>query len=836
MTPQHRHTRQTNEPIGRAPSIDASLTALNHQFLLCSDLDMLEHCLHEWFRLFQEIVGVSTASPFSITVINESHSTAQDWVYQVDENQLVARPAPWKEVTSRASYDLFMDTPLHHRQENLFRNQGIEASAYTYVILLVSGWIQFGTTAPLEASKTPFLQQFTRLADQFQIRYADLKKISQLTKGTLLEAALQRVRNRTISMDRSEELSEVASLMFHNLAGLFDFSAQFTRLVIVLTDEAAEMNQVWTTNFTGQSMSAARMLPLTDHPAQKEMYLAWKRDKSGFHSIFFEGKDAYEYILYLVQLPGFDADHELKEIITLLEKDSPLIPKSFYLNMAFFSSGRVGMITIEQLADEHINILKQFAQVFEQTYTRFLDLKKAEQLAIESTQQSVLDRVRGEIASMRSSEDLNRITPLIWRELTTLNVPFFRCGLFIMNEQEQNIQSFLTSPSGEHLARLMIPYDSPEPTQSVLNSWRKRLIHSIFWDKKQFLDWSNAMVKGGLLESPSQLPMHDDPPEKMALYFIPFNQGMIYIGNLAPISEDHLQIVQSVADTFSVAYARYEDFQVMESNNIQLATTLSNLEKTQAQLIQSEKMASLGQLTTGIAHEIKNPLNFINNFSLLSIDMLEELEAWIQEHGGRHEKEIIQLIIANEKLIHQHGTRADNIVNSMTHHARKGSDERQTVLLSTILDEYITLVAQDGVDEKGVVCKPVITRHYDPDAEQVELFQQQFGQVIINLLNNALDAMREKKALDDTFVPTLTIATSKKNQEIEIRISDNGPGIPPEVTDKIFEPFFTTKPLGRGTGLGLYLSYDIITKGHGGDLYVESDPDIGTTFIISLPA
>ncbi len=659
--------------------------------------------------------------------------------------------------------------------------------------------------------------------------------IARLERQIEIEEALERVRERTMAMDASEELAEMAAVMFENLLGLYNIDPLFARCMIVLTDEVAGVHRVWSTDSAGRSLADFRLIPLTEHPVQRRIYEAWKKDKAGFVSTKFSQEQAREYSQYLARFQGFNSDMELARVIEGIANNSNQIPDHFYLNFAFFSYGRVGMITVEELDAEQVEILKRFARVFEQTYTRFLDLQKAEALAFETMQQTSLDRVRGEIASMRTAEDLQRVTPLIWRELTMLGVPFFRCGVFIINDDTRLIQSFVTTPTGEHLATLEIPFEFNKITRDAVDAWRHSKVYTNQWDREQFSIWTRDMLEHGHMDGTQELLDIGISPELLYLHFVPFSQGMLYVGSDVALSEEQIKMMLTLADAFSVAYARYEDFQALEAKNEELATTLSHLEETQAQLIHSEKMASLGHLIAGIAHEIKNPLNFVNNFARLNSNLIDELQGHLAASGD-DVQEILRMLKLNESKIDEHGNRADRIVKSMMQHARGTSGEMELTLLNAFVDEYVSL-AIHGLHLQYPNLIVDVVCDYDDDIEHVKLMPQEIGRVLVNILNNAVDAMREKKdAEGEGYQPRLHLSTGKKRRMVFVKISDNGAGISPEIRERIFEPFFTTKSSGYGTGLGLSLSYDIITQGHGGKLEAESTPGEGATLIIQLPA
>ena len=263
----------------------------------------------------------------------------------------------------------------------------------------------------------------------------------------------------------------------------------------------------------------------------------------------------------------------------------------------------------------------------------------------------------------------------------------------------------------------------------------------------------------------------------------------------------------------------------------------NKLKSTQTQLIHAEKMASLGELTAGIAHEIKNPLNFINNFSEISTELLDEMQNELNSNGNRSEgvKEIVGNLKQNLEKITQHGKRADSIVKGMLLHSRGTSGEKSLTDINDLLDQYVTL-AYHGLRAQDKDFNITIDKDYDSTIEKINVVPQDISRVFLNLVNNACYAANEKKRMNgNEFVPLLKVSTKNFNNRVEIRIKDNGNGIPATVRKNIFNPFFTTKPTGEGTGLGLSLSYDIVTKIHGGDIKFETKEGEFTEFIISLP-
>ncbi|WAC14311.1 sensor histidine kinase [Dyadobacter pollutisoli] len=301
----------------------------------------------------------------------------------------------------------------------------------------------------------------------------------------------------------------------------------------------------------------------------------------------------------------------------------------------------------------------------------------------------------------------------------------------------------------------------------------------------------------------------------------------------------------SKAQKESLEYLVNERTHELLQQKEELQKTIEELKATQNQLIQSEKMASLGELTAGIAHEIQNPLNFVNNFSEVSVELCQELEeeidkTSISDSDKEYIKEIIGDLSQNQQKITHHGKRADSIVKGMLQHSRASSGEKEPVEINALADEYMRL-AYHGLRAKDKEFNATLTTDFDPTIGKVNVLPQDLGRVFLNLFTNAFYAVAEKKrqlteaGSTEDYKPEVKISTKKFANTLYIRVSDNGTGMPDHVKAKIFQPFFTTKPTGQGTGLGLSMSYDIITSGHGGYLEVDTVAGEKTEFKITLP-
>jgi two-component system NtrC family sensor kinase len=302
--------------------------------------------------------------------------------------------------------------------------------------------------------------------------------------------------------------------------------------------------------------------------------------------------------------------------------------------------------------------------------------------------------------------------------------------------------------------------------------------------------------------------------------------------------EKNNKVIRAMKEQLEVQVA--ERTAELRKQKEELENTLDDLRAAQAQLIQAEKMASLGELTAGIAHEIQNPLNFVNNFSEVNKELLMEMKHEIDSGNLAEAKNIAKDIEDNEEKITFHGKRADAIVKSMLQHSRSSSGKKELTDINALADEYLRL-AYHGLRAKDKSFNAKFETDFDDRIGQINIVHQDIGRVLLNLINNAFYSVSEKQKQEiPGYEATITVTTRRlgdrpDNYMVEIRVADNGNGVPKKVLDKIFQPFFTTKPTGLGTGLGLSLSYDIITRGHSGELKVETKEGEGAEFIIILP-
>ena len=310
--------------------------------------------------------------------------------------------------------------------------------------------------------------------------------------------------------------------------------------------------------------------------------------------------------------------------------------------------------------------------------------------------------------------------------------------------------------------------------------------------------------------------------------------------DVRPFTERQIELASTFADQAAIAIENVRLFDEVQGRTRELAASLEDLRATQDRLVQTQKLASLGQLTAGIAHEIKNPLNFVNNFSTVSSELVDELQDTLKalavdDKTRRQIDELTGMLRGNLDKVVQHGKRADGIVRNMLLHSREGSGEHRLVDINALVEESLNL-AYHGARAEKQGFNITLDRSLDPGAGEADIFPQDITRVLLNLISNGFYAATKRKAqTGDGFEPVLAAATKSLGDRVEIRIRDNGTGIPPDVREKIFNPFFTTKPAGEGTGLGLSISHDIVVKQHAGAIEVDTQPGAFTEIRIILP-
>jgi len=570
------------------------------------------------------------------------------------------------------------------------------------------------------------LKRFARVFEQAYIRFLDLQKAEAQAREAQIEAALEKVRSRSLAMHHSNELEQVAASLFDRLAEL---GLSFDDAFIFLFEKEKRNIQLWiaSTYSSPHKIELPYDKEIENNAITKDL---WHAIENGEHILnrSYSGETKNDYFRYVWKYNEAKIPESIRQIH--IEGDwieSLVAEKNSIIGVDSWS----GHLT----SDEDFQILIRFARVFEQAYTRFLDLQKAEAQTREAIKRASVDRVRAEIASMRTTNDLERITPLIWNELTTLGVPFIRCGVFIMDEEQQQIETHLSTPDGEAIAAFNLPYNAPGETAQILPHWYKKELYKQHWNEAQFVEFTQNLARQGRITSGEKY-LTENHPTDLYLHFLPFLQGMLYVGNTEPLSDDALQLMQNLADAFSTAYARYEDFNKLEAAKQLVEKTLVDLRQAQQQLIQSEKMASLGELTAGIAHEIQNPLNFVNNFSEVNTELIDEMQQALKAGNTEEAFSISNDLKDNEQKIIHHGKRADSIVKGMLQHSRVSTGQKELTDINALADEYLRL-SYHGMRAKDKSFNATLQTDFDASFGKINVVPQDMGRVLLNLFNNA---------------------------------------------------------------------------------------------------
>ena len=829
------------EAQAREAQIELAMERVRARTMAMQKSEELSETVYILFEQFKKLG--QNPDQATIGIINEDEWVIEYWVtmYGKQINQMFRFPIDEPNVTNKIFHawknqqkSLVIELSGKELYDFSTFRQSMGGAAYNEnekkriinVAFFSKGIINVQSNELQSAESIQLLERFAGVFEQTYTRFLDLQKAEAQAREAQIEASLERMRSRSLAMYNTSELQEVIHTAHKELLNLN--IAIHGGSFIAINNDIETTLRCWGSGGTANTSEEIH-LPLYEKPFCTNLIHRIKNGP-GFFTEEYTQEEKKEFFTFLFE-------HEpWSKLVAEQKKETLSSPGGYTRSCSISPNTSIFIINHfgENFSAADNDILKRFGKAFEQSYTRFLDIQKAEIQALETLKRASVDRVRAEIASMRTSTDLERITPIIWNELTTLGVPFIRCGVFIMDEENQQIQTMLSTAEGKAIASFQLPYENSEPLTELLPHWRKMEIYLESWDEKTFIKSTKLLLQRGAISS-TETYATEHPPTNLHLHFLPFLQGMLYVGNEAALNKDELQLVQNLADAFSIAYARYEDFNKLESAKEQIEKTLKDLKATQSLLIQSEKMASLGELTAGIAHEIQNPLNFVNNFSEVNKELLMELKDEIKNGKLDDVMAIADDVIANEEKINHHGKRADSIVKGMLQHSRSSSGQKEQTDINALADEYLRL-AYHGLRAKDKSFNATMKTDYDTSIEKMYLNPQDIGRVILNLITNAFYAVNEKKKTNSTdYEPTVTVSSKKSKSAIHISVTDNGNGVTKNILDKIFQPFFTTKPTGQGTGLGLSLSYDIV-KAHGGEIKVETKEGEGTEFIIQLPS
>ncbi|RLD19011.1 MAG: hypothetical protein DRI69_09345 [Bacteroidetes bacterium] len=674
-------------------------------------------------------------------------------------------------------------------------------------------------------------------------------ELEEKNRDLEVEAALERVRSRAMAMQHSNELADLVAKVFEEMTNL---DIVLTRCIIWIFDPEDRSTRMWMANPEAETGAESYFVPYHDQPAYQSALKAWdERNPRWVYDLQGQIKDAWDdKLLIETELA------KLPEQVKLAMRE----PDSVILSAAFNNFGALQTAGLEPLSDKHLDILGRFGRVFDLTYTRFHDLQQAEKQAHQARIETALERVRARALAMQVPEELKEVASVLRHEMGLLGVEELEtCSIYINDESSGNaecwyalkdIRDTTSAMVSDHFA---LDFGDTWVGRQMLKLYRaEEMQTSIVMSGENRKEWIRYCAE----KSPVLQGYYGEVIPDRTYHLYKFSHGAIGAAAAGDISEESWDLLQRTALVFSLAYSRFKDLtqaridlQHLKEEKGRAEEALQELKATQTQLIHAEKMASLGELTAGIAHEIQNPLNFVKNFSEVSQELLDEMKEEMSEGNYKEVEIIAQSVIQNLDKITEHGNRADGIVKGMLQHSRTSTNEKEETDINVLADEFLRL-AYHGLRAKDNSFNANFETDFDPDLPNINIVPQDIGRVLLNLINNAFYACNERQRVASaerslsasaerslsTYQPNVTVKTMAENGNVIVKVIDNGNGIPADVIDKIFQPFFTTKPTGQGTGLGLSMSYDIITKGHGGDLRVETTEGAGTTFIVALPA
>jgi signal transduction histidine kinase len=654
-------------------------------------------------------------------------------------------------------------------------------------------------------------------------------ELERRTKQIEIEAALDNVRLRAGAMRSSSELGGASAVLFQQLNEL---GINAIRTAVGIFDDLNDAMELWLTSYadSGEMVRMLYYFNLHIHPVFENIIPARQENKPYALTILSgnEVRSYYQTMSTYLSVPRQQVFNETE-----------------YFYSFFFPGGTINVITNQPLTEEQCRIMIRFAQVFGLIYIRFLDLQKAETSVREAQIESALERVRARAQAMQEPEELKDVIQVFRHEMGILGKEELEnCHIYIYDEKDRKSECWFALKDHRAAENKVVSY---EFELDLRDTWVGREMLRFYHSetKEVSITMTADVYKEWIRYCEARCETirgyYSEEMREGTYHLYKFSNGAISRFDAGVISQESWDLLKRVASVFSLAYSRFKDLaqaridlQNLKAEKSRAENALAELKATQKQLIQAEKMASLGELTAGIAHEIQNPLNFVNNFSEVNKELLTELNEEIEKENYDEVRTIAKDISDNEEKIRHHGKRADAIVKGMLQHSGSSSGQKESTDINALADEYLRL-AYHGLRAKDKFFNATMKTHFDENIGNINIIPQDIGRVVLNLITNAFYAIDEKKKLNQNgYEPTVSVSTKKTNGKVEIKVGDNGNGIPQKVLDKIFQPFFTTKPTGQGTGLGLSLSYDIV-KAHGGELKVETKEGEGTEFIIHLP-
>ncbi|RYY71886.1 MAG: hypothetical protein EOO13_01550 [Chitinophagaceae bacterium] len=687
-------------------------------------------------------------------------------------------------------------------------------------------------------------RRFAKVFEQTYTRFLDLQKAESQTREAQIELSLERIRAKVTAMKASADLLDIVVTMRNEFVSLGHEANYFWHMRWL-----PDIYEKAMTSGDGSRIGNVMSLPRHIH-GDIPLIANWENSSEPTVVYPMDTEAAIAYVIKMIDLGDF----------IQVDPNAPTLDDIRHIGgltfiMARTTHGEIGYSlpgSIDQPPADGIATLVRFAAVFDLAYRRFEDLKSSERQIREGQIELALERVRARTMAMQHSDELADASFVLDSQVRSLGIQTRGCAFNIYGDNESTewfssaaamLPAYIT-PREDFFKRA---YDAGQAGEAMYIEEFAGAVCKAHYDYLLTIpvmgDALRDMIAAGL-----------SFPETQIDHATFFKYGYLLFITLEPVPDAH-EVFIRFAKVFEQTYTRFLDLQKAEAQALRAEqdlieikearkkaeATLVELRGTQKQLIQAEKMASLGELTAGIAHEIQNPLNFVNNFSEVSNELLAEMNIELDKGEIVEAKAIASDIKSNLEKINQHGKRADAIVKGMLQHSQSAKGQKQPTDINALCDEYLRL-SYHGIRAKDKSFNATLKTDFDDSIGKLNLIPQDMGRVIMNLLTNAFYAVNEKAqhaarnpSPQTVYQPTVSISTKQYPDKIEIKVSDNGGGIAPNIVDKIFQPFFTTKPTGQGTGLGLSLSYDI-AKAHDGELTLETHVDEGSTFTLNLPA
>ena len=629
------------------------------------------------------------------------------------------------------------------------------------------------------------------------------KELAAKNREVEIEKAFEKVRECAMTMRHSSDLQEVVNLVAQELNNMnLDITGVF---MVINNDEIDKQFTFWGSTGVAETYMKRAAIPFLDRPIYRVLAEGTTKGESFFVEEYTR-EEKIEFFEHLFKYPPYNSSTpEWKEQVLAREGGyTRSVSVSHYTSI--FVVNHFG----RKLSDEDNEILKRFGKVFEQSYTRFLDLQKAEARAFEAIKQASVDRVRGEIASMRTSEDLNRITPIIWRELKTLEVPFIRCGVYIVDETKEKVQAYLTTPNGKSLGVLNLSPDANEHIINIVEHWKKNQVYKEHWNKEEFINWTKSMIEIGQVQNVETYQGSSTPPESLNLHFVPFAQGMLYVGSVSPLTEEKLEVVKTLAEAFAIAYARYEDFKNIEEAKSKTEKTLKELKIAQERLQELDQLKS--RFFANISHEFRTPLTLV----------LGEIDSVMSENIDVKEKGKLQVANRNAR-------RLLGLINQLLDLSKL---EAGSMELNAEQHNIVSFLKSLFYSFESLSESQKITLKFESECENIPVVfdPDKMEKIFYNLISNAFKFVSSNGEIK--------VNLNIINSAAEIRIKDTGIGIPPDRLPHIFDRFYQADSSAsrkhEGTGIGLALTKELIEL-HKGSISVNSKEGEGSEFIILLP-